>query len=340
METTTVEPTQELAPEIGGTPTPEETEAQTDLAASAETTPDVSADTAGDKPAVEATKGGEAEAYTPNFEFTANEEKKEFDEWARGLVKDKETEAKFRDMFEKAYGLDSVKKNRNELRDELKTARSERKDLDERLDTISTYVANKDFRSFFEALQIPKDDILKYAIDELKYNELSPEQRQAVDAQRAQQTRLSQLEVQNQTLAQQYESTVRQQKESELGSELSRQEVTQVAQTYDARVGRPGAFRDEVIKRGAYYESTMGQTITATQAVNEVMQLIGAQASTETQTVTTPQQPATQSQVVAQQQKKPVIPNVQGQSGVSPHRKTPTSLDDLKRMRDQMMSQG
>jgi hypothetical protein len=65
---------------------------------------------------------------------------------------------------------------------------------------LGAYVKKGDFRTFFQALNIPKDKIIQYAIEELKYQELSPEQRQQVDLQRQQQTEFEMAQTQNQTL--------------------------------------------------------------------------------------------------------------------------------------------
>lgn len=282
---------------------------------------------------------GEPEPYTPNFEFTVKDKKLEFDEWARPYVKDKETEAKFRDMFERVHGLDEVKAHRDTIRNELKETKEKYATLDGGLNQLNTYLQNNDFRSFAERLKIPKDMIIRYAIDELKYQELSPEQRQEIDTQRNQQGQLTDLQLQNQQLLQQNEQYVMQQAEFQLNSELQKPDVTQIAQAYDARLGKPGAFRQEVINRGAYYEQVHGKTITAAQAVQEIVQVIGGQASNSPQANTTPQQP-TPSQVVATQKEKPVIPNVQGGGSNSPYKKRPQSIDDLRKMREQMLSQG
>ena len=338
METTPQETTTPQVPEAGlQEPTTEPTSAESPTGL--ETLPQPSPESAseGGEPGQAPTEG-EPPEYTPNFEFTVKDKKLEFDEWARPFVKDKETEAKFREMFEKAHGLEEVKTHRQSLRDELNTLKTEKTQLDTSLKQLSSYVQNKDYNSFFETLKIPKEDIIRYAVDELKYQELSPEQRREIDAHRQQTSRLSELELQNQQLLEQSQQAIRSQAEFQLNSELSKPDIASIAQNYDARIGKPGAFRQEVINRGAYYETVHGQTIPAAQAVQEIVQLIGGQASTSPQASTTPQQPSP-SQVVATQKTKPVIPNVQGSGSNSPYKKQPTSVEDLRKMRDQMLAQ-
>lgn len=282
-------------------------------------------------------KTGEPE-WQPNYKFKVKDKELEFDDWVKPLVT-KETQDKFREVFEKAHGIDAVKQDRQSLREELRAIREEKERIDTSLQYLSQYVQKKDYRSFFEALQIPKEEILRYAIDELKYQEMSPEQRQEIDAYRQNQYRLSQLEMQNQQLMREYESMTQAQKVNELESELSRQDIAEMARSYDARVGEPGAFRKEVISRGAYWESVHGQTISAKQAVDEVLRLVGGTVGSAPQ-AGAPSQTMTPGQAVVQNRQKPVIPNVQGASGSSPAKKRPGSIEDLRRMREQMLSQG
>lgn len=291
----------------------------------------------GEQLELQGTEGEQTEPtpYTPNFEFTVKDKKLEFDEWARPFVTDSEKEAKFREVFEKAHGLEEVKSHRDAIRDENKTLKDENTRINEGLSTVNTYLQNNDMKSFFEALGVPKEKILRYAVDELKYQEMAPEERQEYDAYRQQQTKLSQLELNNQQMYQQNQEMVKQQAEFALTQEMSKPDISQIAQAYDTRVGQPGAFKKEVINRGIQYE-VQGTVITAAQAVQEIAQLVGHTAS---QQATAPTHAApTPSQVVATQQSKPVIPNVQGGGSSSPYKKQPNSLDDLKKLREQMMN--
>jgi hypothetical protein len=116
------------------------------------------------------------------------------------------------------------------------------------------------------------------------------------------------------------------QAKQELVSEMSRPEVTQAIATFDARLGKPGAFESEVIRRGQYYEQVHKVSPPASQLVQEVLAFVGSK----------PQAPqTTASQVVHAQAEKPVIPTFAGGSQKSPTQKMPSSIDDLKRLRQQ-----
>lgn len=287
------------------------------------------------EPTAEASAEGEIPQYNPNFKFNVKGKELEFDEWVQPFVKDEETEKRFRDIFERAHGLDEVKNDRQSLRAELKTVREEKAKIDESLQHLSSFVQAKDYRSFFEALGIPKADVLKYAVEELKYQEMSPEQRYEIDARRSERQRLSQLEMQNQRLQQTYEQQLREQKTAELDAELQRPDIQTIAQSYDARAGQAGAFRNEVIARGTYYETAHGQIISVKQAVDEVLRLMGGPQQSPAQQAGQQTQAAGQSQAPVIKKDKPVIPSMGGGSSGSPARRQPRSIEDLRKLYDE-----
>jgi len=271
-----------------------------------------------------------ADQWKPNFEFTVKDAKHQFDDWAKELVKNKEIEEKFRDLYSKSYGIDEIKADRQAAREQFEEVQEKYTRVEQSLKTLGEYVKQGDFRTFFEVLQIPRDKIIRYAIEELKYAELPPEERQAIEQQREMQQRLAQIENENRSLYDHQARLVMQQTESALNSELSKPEIAQIAQAYDARVGQPGAFRQEVIKRGAYYEATLKTTVPVGQAVQEVLTLVGGTGAPQ---ATNPQV-AGPGEVATQ--KKPVIPTFGGNSGASPTKKVYTSVDDLKKARQSL----
>jgi len=287
---------------------------------------------------MEAAPEGEpaAETWEPNYKFKVKDQELEFDEWARPLVKDKDVEDKFRDVFSKAHGIDDIKSVRDTLRQELDTVKPEYERITGMLDQVSNMVQNKDYKSFFNALQIPKEDILKYAVSELKYQEMSPEERQKIDAQDQAQQRLRDLEEQNQSLSKNYQETVHRQMTTELDTQLSRPDISEIVTNYDTRMGRPGAFKQEIYNRGALYEQTYGKTYSATELVNELVQILGG--TPQPQASVAPQPGSGQTPVVKPEAKQ-TLPNIQGAGGSSPSKKRPKSLDDLRELRRQMTSQ-
>jgi hypothetical protein len=267
----------------------------------------------------------EKPVFTPNFKFKAGGKEMEFDDFIRPIIKDADTEKKLREMYEKAHGLPSIKSERDRVLEEYKGLKGEYTGLTEGLDHLSTLVSKKDYHGFFNALGIPEQDVLQYALSRVQYKELPPEQRQQMDAQYQASQRLEYLERANQELLQTYQTQQVSQRSAELEGYLQRPEIAQITSAFDARMG-PGAFKNEVIRRGQYYASLpQAQDITVEQAVNEIMSLVGPVA---------PQQaPAPQiepPQAVQQHQMKPVIPNIKGR-GTSPAKKIVRSISDLRK---------
>ena len=109
---------------------------------------------------------------------------------------------------------------------------------------------------------------------------------------------------------------------------LSGPKVAEIAKSFDARQGKQGAFRDEVVKRGQYHFAVSNQVVSAQQAIDEVMQLVGTQLGGR-------QTQGNQPNVV--QQPKPVIPNIQAGSG-SPVKKQVSSIADIRARREQLLT--
>jgi hypothetical protein len=299
-------------------------------------------------PAQGAVEGVEGEvpakpAYTPNYKFKYLDAKqnakleKEFDDFIKGSIKDSDTEKKVRELYEKAYGLDHTKSGREKLRGELETVRGEHSETKRGINILTNFLNQGDFQSFFEALKIPEDKVLKYALDRVSYRELPPEKRAEYDQMRSAQQRAAYLSEENTRLAAEYTNMQVQTRSQQLESTLANPQVAGIAEEYDARRGH-GAFRNEVVKVGQYYWAIHKQDIPVDQAVNEVLQMLGGMPKSAAHAVAPQSFDPNQGAVpgaapIASQasEKKPVIPNIQGR-GTSPAKRIPKSIEDLKKL--------
>jgi hypothetical protein len=275
-----------------------------------------------------------AQSYTPNFKFKVKDKELEFDDFLKPTIKTKDLETKARELYEKAHGLDEVKAARETFKTQVEEWKGKYATVESSLQTLGTYVKKGDFRTFFQALNIPKEKIIQYAIEELKYQELPPEQRDAIEQQRRQETEFEMAQSQNQQLQSQIGQLVQQQATFELNQALATQDVSHAISAYDTRAGQAGAFKAEVIRRGQYYEAVHKISPPASQLVSEVLNLIGVQA--QTQQGSTAPSTNSPSQVVHSQQQKPVISSFEGGGSKSPTRKVPSSIDDLRQMRQNL----
>jgi hypothetical protein len=269
--------------------------------------------------------GGEGDAgkapaaYAPNFKYKVLKEEKEIPEWARPFVTSADVEKNVRELFEKADGIEAVKTHR----DQLVVGHLQRGDLD----------------IFFEALNIPEATVLKYALYRLQLKE-NPQQFAAHEQMRQIQLQNLQLQQQLEQSNSGYTNIAVQTREMQLDTHLGRPELLTAVQSFDQRVGKPGAFRTEVIKRGKMY-AAMEQDAPVEQVVSEVLQLIGWQGqSTQAQPnvqngAGAAAAPAAGAGTPAAGQAKPTLPNVRGK-GTSPAQKVFKSTEELRKHARQM----
>lgn len=269
-----------------------------------------------------------APVFAPNFKFKVLDKEHEIPEFLRGAVKDATTEKQLKELHEKAFGLDIVKPKYQETKKQLDQVRGTLEKQSTELSRLGQLLEKNDLDSFFKALKISEEQVLRYALERVQYRELPLEQRLQVDAQMQERQRLGQLEQQTQTYEQQYYAEATRNKALQLDYSLEKPEVKSIADAFDTRLGTPGAFRAEVIKRGQLAFHTTGQDIPVDQAMKEVLALAGG-------VLPSGGNPAAQTQAPAAAQgspapvQPPIIPNVSGR-GASPAKRAITSIADLR----------
>ncbi len=286
------------------------------------------------QPATDAA-GNAVVPYTPNHKFKVLDKEMEMEEWIRPLLTGTENEAKVRELLEKSHGLEHVKASRQQLAIQLQTTQTQHDALTNSVRQLSGMVQRDDMEGFFEALQIPEEAVLKYALRRIQYREATPEQRAAYDQWRQQQAHASQLESEVTQYRTAFQTQSVQARTQELDISMAKPDVAAVAAAFDARTGKVGAFRAEVINRGRFY-AMQQKDISTEDAVKEVMALLGGQAPVP---ATAGAAPTGGTQVVPKApEKKPVIPHIAG-SGTSPARVVPKSIKQLREIGQKMAAQ-
>lgn len=263
----------------------------------------------------------EVPAYTPNFKYKAYDKEGEFDEFLRSVIKDKKTEEKIRDLYTRAEGLSEMKPRHEKTVGELARLRDEYNPIKQGIETLKQHVANKDFDAFFRDVNIPSEWVMQWVAQKLQYENLSPEDKKRYDDAielRRQNSQLMKEREEFGTQAQNYQSQL---KEFELNAILQAPETNQFMQEFDARQGKVGAFRQFVAQHAYATEMATGRDVSAKEAVDAVMALIGRPAAAPAAV-----QPAAQE---TQTQPKPVIPNIKSRGG-SPVKKHAKTLDELR----------
>lgn len=280
----------------------------------------------------------ETPQYSPDFKFRVGESEHEFDERikASGLIKTKEDEEYFRDLYTKAYGLDVVKKRHEEKEQKWQSKESEFSSLRSQYDRVQNTIQKlntlkgEDFGVFQKAWEIPDQVVLQRASEILQIH--GDPQAQA-RADKAFQDRLQAMQYEDRVNqeSQQNFAVQRQLHEMKLEHALMSPDISKFAAEYDKRMG-PGAFREEVNligtidhSAGRGYTDPKDAVIRAHQKLAKLIGPLETPASTS---------PAASSQQKAPQ--RPALPNLgSGRTG-TPVSKKPRSIADLKKLAEQL----
>jgi hypothetical protein len=262
----------------------------------------------------------------------------------QAIMKDAESEKLVRDLHAKAYGLDSVKERYTEARGQIAQVSQENTEI-----KAGIQEARKIYQSavqtgnwhkldqFFEKLQIPQENILKYAYAKVQLSEMPPEQKQAVLNQLDAERRADIAAQQQQKTASAGLSQAQQMRQLQIEVAMSRPDVAEMAKAFDERLQKPGAFMDAMRREGslAWHQ---GQDILPNEAIKRVIEnyglKVGAPAPAATPAAGLEQAPPAKPPLVQRTDK--IIPNVQGR-GTSPVRTPkPRSVDDLIKYRKEV----
>jgi hypothetical protein len=237
-------------------------------------------------------------------------------------------------LFERSRGLDSVK-NR------LQAARQETTEVKEAFTRnlmgqreLGSLLTKGRFGEFFDLVKIDRKKVFEWVMEEAKYHELPPEEKARVDkardAERAAETAQS-AAMDYQTQLQEQSARVR---TIELKTELSRPEVSEFSARYDAKVGKAGAFIQEVVALGQWAWKNQNLDMPVEEAVKQVMAkygvFLGAPESAPGGTSAAGAGQPTGSGPSAPRQ-VPVIPKVPSGGTQSPT-KSPKNFEELKRL--------
>lgn len=318
------------------------TEVNQEVSAIAESAPEVSAQVETSPAAPETTNDGadgapegEPAAYTPNWKFKVLDKEYEIDEFARSAIKSAEHEQKMKELYQKAHGLDHIKPKYQQTRETLSQVQArlqqEHEPLVSQIRQLGAEAQKGELEPLLQAFKVSDEVLFKAAQARLKYRELPAEEKARIDREKELSRKAAQGDQSVQTLQQAYVAQAVEFRSMQLDHALGKPEIQEIAQAMDARFGKPGAFRSEVIKRGQLAYISQRQDIPVDQLVKEVAAewgpfVRGAQASAN---------PATPTNTAGAAPQKKVIPNI-GSSQGSPARKEVRSIADLKKLAAEM----
>lgn len=250
--------------------------------------------------------------WKPDFKFKVGDNEFEIDEKYRDFIKDPERENYLKDLHVKSKQLEQVLPQAQQLYQVVQEMQN---------------YAKADFKKLINFLQIPEDQVMKYAQERASYHLLKDEEKQRIDNQMRYETELEQTR-------RQVEQMKVQSLQSELQLNLSRPDVSSFAQAYDQATGIPNGFVHEIINRGIAY-SNQGREVTPTQVVQEVMSTYGRmiQQQPQHQAAPMPPHPYNQPQAAPAQTgyryQGSTIPSY-GRSSAAPAKKKVTNFDQYQ----------
>lgn len=260
--------------------------------------------------------------YTPNTKFKVMDKEHEFDAWLTPHIKDAETEKKAKELYEKAYGLDYVKPKFEAAQKELGEYKTSYNNLYKDASEALTFKNNGDLDSFFQKVALSPEKVYEWVLEKLNRQNLPPDQRRVYDELDAKKRNEYQQSRQIEESENRYRQVATQAREAEVDFVLARPEIHNTVKNYDAKNGQ-GAFKQFVAEYGVMHFNAYGEDPSADTAISAVLKRLGDAYQG--------QQALTASPTASGEKPLPVIPNVSGKN-VSPVRKSPRSIDDIKKI--------
>lgn len=289
--------------------------------------------------------GETGEEYKPNVLFKAGVynketkqlEQKEFtiDDKFKSIMTDPDSEKMVRELHEKANGLESVKERFQEARQFATTVSTENREIKGSIKLAqSTYQAAVKsgnwlkLDDFFQLLDIPPENIMKYALAKVELNEMDPQQRQAVLDRLDGDRHRERLQQETQNVSQENASLAQTNKSLQIDFVLGKPEVTALAAAFDERVGKAGSFKEAIYREGSLAWANEKKDLPVVEAVERVIKNYGLQgiAGAPAANASTPGQAAPKKPVV--QRTTQTIPNINSRVA-SPLPSKPKNMEEL-----------
>lgn len=278
-------------------------------------------------------------AYQANYKFKAAGKEHEIPEFLRSVIKDQKTEKYMQELFEKAYGLPTLKERFQETKAQYQELSQNHNYVMSTIQEAQQAYRSGDLDTVFELFKIDPNKVLNWAVKQVEYSQMPPEQRQLIEAQRAEQRRNAELMKQQQYMTQEQMETQTRYISEMLNMVLERPDYQKISQSYDSRKGTPGAFRDLVARIGESEYALTRKVLSPLEAVQKAVDLLGEMpgpapqpaAAAPAQTQATPQ---------AAPAKKQTLPNLaeaNARSNMAPAKSKYRSIDDLKKRHQELL---
>jgi len=216
----------------------------------------------------------ESDAFEPNYSYKVKDEEFEFDDRVKSIIKTKEDEDYFRDIYTRADGINTYKQKISDYESKVNELTDGVNELSNGFHRIKELRDNDNIQELMHTLGIKEESIVNYALELAKQQALPQEERERINKvqtfereNRELKTRLNSLETQFQTTAQQSEA---QRDFQELTNVVS--ENSNLAKAMESKGLN---LQSEIINTGMSEFGRRGQDISIQDAFNIVKQKYG-----------------------------------------------------------------
>lgn len=268
--------------------------------------------------------------YQPNFKYKVKDQELEFDEFVRGAIKDKEAEEKLRQLYTAASGVDEMRAARDADRQTLTQVQST-------IGKIAKAVEKGDIESALSHVGIPVEAVFQMVAEKIKYENLPKEQKEMYDREREARRARESLEERTSLVDERLQRAEAHARGLELDVALKSDGIREIADSYDARIGKAGAFREKVALYGASVFAASGKDVSAMDAASTVANELKMLLSNPSLGNGGAASPSADNTVIIEKQKSPTIPAI-GKAG-SPGRPKVGSVADIRKIYNEKFNQ-
>ena len=257
--------------------------------------------------------------YTPNYKYKVKDEEFDFDERVHSAIKSQDDEDYFRDIYTKAGGIDSYKQKVDGYETKITELTGGVDELSQGFHRIKELRDKGNMSELIHTLGIKEDDVVNYALELAKKNQLPQEERERIDQNTGYQRENKELKTRLDSLENRY------------NTEATNNATQNDFQELQSLVGGEGDLANamkskgmdlqaEVINTGMSEFGRRGQDISVSDALNLVKQKYGWLVKVEPQ-------------VIPNIDQKESLPIIKGGNSV-PISSEITSIDQLQQLYD------
>ncbi len=190
------------------------------------------------------------EEFKPTYKVKVEDDEIEFDEVIKAVVKDKATEDKVRELYQKAYGIEKVKESREKFKNNYEETNKALNEYRKSVDPIVDLYEKGELYESAKAFGYTDEQILTMAKKVIEYQNATPEKRAEIDniQKQRQESYMTRAEIEK--MQTELETTKAENLRTQVTSILSTASVSETAKVVDEHFEKKGYFEKKVYEYG------------------------------------------------------------------------------------------